>query len=278
MLESFLVTLREGIEAALLIGIILAYLARTGNQDKGRSVWAGVAGGILFSIGIGGAIIAIVGELDKNAERIFEGVATLLACGVLTWMILWMRRNAANLAGEIRDQVDVALAKNSNFALGFLALVAVGREGLETVLFLFAFSRDSGVSAALIGGGLGLGLAVVLGVLLYRGSRVLDLRSFFKFSGILLIFFGAGLLAYGVHELQDASVIPFLLEQKELWNINHILNDKKGVGVFLKALFGYNGNPSLIETVLYVTYLVGTLTLFLKPVGAHAKPASDTAN
>ena len=152
-------------------------------------------------------------------------------------------------------------------------MIAVGREGLETVLFLFAFSRSSSWVEALGGGALGLGLAVVLGVLLNRGSKVLNLRSFFKVSGVLLIFFAAGLLAYGIHELQDASVFPVLV--KEVWNINHILNDKGSFGVFLKALFGYNGNPSLIEVILYLLYLVPALVLFLKPPAA--KPSADAA-
>lgn len=273
MLQSFLVTLREGIEAALIISIILAYLTKTGNGDKSKHVWGGTAAGILFSIVAGAGILAIFGKMDKNAERIFEGIATLLACGVLTWMILWMHKNAANIAGELRQQVDMALEKNSAMAMGALAFIAVGREGLETVLFLFAFSRSSSWAEALGGGALGLGVAVVLGFLLNRGSKVLNLRSFFKVSGVLLIFFAAGLLAYGIHELQDASVFPVLV--KEVWNINHILNDKGSFGVFLKALFGYNGNPSLIEVILYLLYLIPALVLFLKPPAA--KPSADAA-
>jgi len=275
MLQVFLITLREGIEAALIIGIVLAYLSRTGRIAEARAVWAGVAAALLACVGIGAAIHATLGGLEKNAERLFEGVSTLLAAGLLSWMVVWMHRHARHLSEHLKAQVEQASESGRpGLGLALLCFVAVGREGLETVLFLFGFAGQ-GVSASELTMGTiaGLGLAVVIGVLINRGSKVLDIQRFFRYSGILLIFFGAGLLAYGIHELQDAGAFPVVV--KEVWNINHILNDKAGVGVFLKALLGYNGNPSLIEVVAYLTYLVTSLYLFLAPAKAQPEAVAS---
>lgn len=266
MVQVFLITLREGIEAALIIGIVLAYLSRTGRVSEARAVWAGVFAALVSCAGVGAAIHATVGNMDKNTERLFEGVSTLLAAALLSWMLVWMHRHASQMSAHLRGQVDQAMSQPGRRGLGLatLCFVAVGREGLETVLFLFGFAGQ-GVSTShlVMGATAGLGLAIVIGVLINQGSRVLDIQRFFRVSGIMLTFFGAGLLAYGIHELQDAGAFPVVV--KEVWNINHILNDKEGVGVFLKALFGYNGNPSLIEVVAYLGYLCTTLYLFLSP-------------
>jgi high-affinity iron transporter len=266
VVQVFLITLREGIEAALIIGIVLAYLSRTGRISERRAVWTGVVSALVACAGVGAAIHATVGSMDKNTERLFEGVSTLLAAALLSWMLVWMHRHASQLGAHLRDQVDQAMSssRRRGLGLGMLCFVAVGREGLETVLFLFGFAGQ-GVSPThlVLGATGGLGLAVVIGVLINRGSQVLDLQRFFRISGVTLIFFGAGLIAYGIHELQDAGAFPVVV--KEVWNINHILNDKAGLGVFLKALLGYNGNPSLIEVGAYLGYLTTTLYLFLSP-------------
>jgi high-affinity iron transporter len=270
MLPVFFLTLREGLEAALLVGIILAYLSRTDRGGYAGLVWAGVLAAALSSALVGGWIFAVMGGFDpsvpaeKNALRIFEGVACLLAAVVLSWVIVWMQRNARNLGQRIRDAVDSAMERRQAWTLFGLVFVTVGREGLETVLILPGLAK--GASGLEVGGGiaLGLGLSVALGVAFHRGSKVLDLARFFKFTGVLLIFFAAGLVAYGVHELQDAGVFPVRVEH--VWDMNHILHDKKsGLGLLLKGLFGYNGNPSLSEAVLYITYLVGALFFFLRP-------------
>ena len=226
---TFLITFREGIEASLIIGLILAYLAKTDRMHHAREVWIGVGVALAGSVVAGGLVYNFVGELDKTTEQLFEGVTTIAASLVLMWMILWMHRNARNLGGELRGQVDEALEKRSAWALALLAFLAVGREGLETVLFLFAtgMASDAGVLATSVAGGSGLILAVVMGIALHRGVSTLNLRTFFKVSGVTLIFFAAGLLAYGIHELQEAGVIPFILYP--VWDINPILNDKLGL-------------------------------------------------
>jgi high-affinity iron transporter len=276
MVPVFFLTLREGLEAALLVGIILAYLSRTGRRQYAAMVWGGVVAASVACALVGAGIFQFLGGFDpsvpaeKNALRIFEGVACLLAAVVLSWVIIWMQRNARHIGKQIRQAVDIAIERKQAWALFGIVFVTVGREGLETILILPGMAKGSSLGEIAGGIGLGLALSVAIGVLLHRGSLSLDLAKFFKFTGVLLIFFAAGLVAYGVHELQDAQVFPVLVE--EVWNINHILHDKKSVGLLLKGLFGYNGNPSLIEAFLYVAYLVVALFFFLKPA-----PIADPA-
>ena len=193
-------------------------------------------------------------------EAIFEGAAFLLAVAVLGWMVVWMKHQAHRIKGELEAQVQQALYTGSSVALAGLAFVAVGREGLETALFLFAASETAAPLETLAGGLVGLAIAIALGVAIYRGSRRLNLRAFFNVTGVLLIFLAAGLLARGIHEFQEAAVMPILVEH--VWDINHVLNDGTGAGGFMKGILGYNGNPSLVETMAYGLFLAATLTYF----------------
>ena len=253
MAASLLITLREGLEAALIIGIILACLRKTGNRERGAAVWTGTLAAAVLSMFVGGAIFVTAGEFTGRAEAVFEGTAMFTAVGVLTYMIFWMRRQAINIRAHLVAQVSSALQAGSPFALGFLAFVAVGREGIETALFMFAATRAASPVAATAGGLLGLVAAAVLGYLLYRGTYRMNLRAFFNATSVLLLLFAAGLLAHGVHEFHEAGLIPPLVEQ--LWDINPVLSENSTVGSFLKALFGYNGNPSLVEMLAWVGYL-----------------------
>lgn len=262
MIQSFLITLREGLEAALIVSIILAYLARTRNQGRFGSVWLGVGGAILFSLAVGAIIFALVGELSGKAEEIFEGLAMFTAVAVLSYMVIWMKRQAVNIRTHLEAQVQSALAKSSALALTLLSFVVVGREGLETALFMFSAVRTSTPLQSTAGGLLGLAISVALGYMLYRGSYRLNLRLFFNVTGVLLIFFAAGLLARGIHEFQEAGLLPTVVEH--VWDINNVLHEKAGVGAFLKGLFGYNGNPSLVEVVVYPLYMLAALTYFLR--------------
>jgi high-affinity iron transporter len=266
MAASALITLREGLEAALIIGIILAYLQRTGNGDRHGVVWIGTAGAMLVSLVAGGAIFLTAGEFTGRAEQLFEGTAMLTAAGVLTYMIFWMRRQAINIRAHLVAQVDSALAAGSPFALGLLAFVAVGREGIETALFMFAAAKTSGAGAATAGGILGLVIAVVLGYLLYRGTYRMNLRAFFNVTSALLLLFAAGLLAHGIHEFNEAGVIPPVIAP--VWDINWLLPESSTVGSFLKALFGYNGNPSLIEVLAWTGYLGLLGWMYFRPATA----------
>ena len=258
--QAFLITLREGIEAALIVGIVLAYLSRSGHRSHFPSVWAGTALALLVSLAAGGVLFAVGAEFTGRAEEIFEGVAMFAAVVVLSYMVIWMKRQAVNIRGHLEAQVATAVAGGSAVALGLLAFVAVVREGLETALFMFAATRTATSAETLAGGILGLALAAALGYVIYRGSRVLKLKTFFNVTGVLLVLFAAGLLAHGIHEFEEAGVIPIIIEH--VWDINSILNEKEGLGSFLAALFGYNGNPSLVEVVAYVLYLPIALWYF----------------
>ena len=274
MLGSLLITLREGLEAALIVGIILAYLARTNERRGFKPVWLGTGLAVLVSLIAGAIIYAVAGEFSGRAEEIFEGSAMLLAVGVLTWMVFWMRKQAANIRGELQAQIQSALTSGSSFGLATIAFVAVVREGIETVLFLFAANTvaESAVSFT-IGGLLGLVVAIAIGYGVYKGSSKLNLRTFFSITGLVLVIFAAGLLAHGIHEYNEAGLIPNIVEH--VYDINAILPEQSTFGRFLTALFGYNGNPSLTEIIGYLIYLGWTLIAYFRP--AAAKTASAAA-
>ena len=275
MLGSLLITLREGLEAALIIGIILAYLAKTDNRQGFKPVWIGTSMAVLASLIAGAIIYLVAGEFSGRAEEIFEGSAMLLAVGVLTWMVFWMRKQAVNIRGELQAQIQSALTSGSSFGLLTIAFIAVVREGIETVLFLFAANTvaESAVSFT-IGGLLGLVVAIAIGYGVYKGSSKLNLRSFFNITGLVLIIFAAGLLAHGIHEYNEAAIIPNVIEH--VYDINSILPEKSTFGNFLTALFGYNGNPSLTEIIGYIGYLAWALVAYFRP-GAAKDGARATA-
>lgn len=203
---SFIITLREGFEAALIVCLVLAFLAKTGQlQRHGRTVWLGVVAAVAASVMMGAILFAAVGELEGAAEEAYEGTAMILAASVLTWMVFWMRRQAATIGGHLRSQVSDALRTGGGVPLAAVAFIGVGREGLETALFLFASTKESGAALTIIGGLAGLAAAVGLGVLFYRGALRLDIRRFFTVTSVLVIGFAAWLLFGGLHELGEVA-------------------------------------------------------------------------
>jgi high-affinity iron transporter len=257
MTAAALITLREGLEAALIVGILLGYLAKIGQGDRRAFIWSGVVVAALASLLLA-AFIQILGlNLEGRAEQLFEGTTMFLAVGVLTWMIFWMRYQARLMRTSIEHDVQAAVAAGRNWGLAAVSFVAVVREGIETALFLSAAAFASDDGGTLPGAVLGLGLAVLIGYLIYATTARLNVRIFFKLTSVLLLIFAAGLFAHGVHEFQEAGVFPTLNAQ--LWNTNHILDESSTVGEFLKALVGYNGNPSLEEVAAYLVYWVATL-------------------
>jgi high-affinity iron transporter len=282
MLPSFVIALREGIEAALIVSIILAYLKQLGATDRSRLVWWGTGIAVVLSAAVGTAIFAAGAEFEGKAEEIFEGLVTLAAVVVLTWMIFWMRRQGARIKSELHEKVDTALV-TGGLALAGLAFFAVLREGIETALFLFAAAKGTVVegttaaaSSQILGAVLGLALAIVLGVLLYRGGIRLNLRSFFRVTGVILIVVAAGLLAYSLHELQEAGWLPFL--EGHAYDLSASLPDDEGAGAILRGLVGYNADPTWLEVVGWLAYLVIVGTLFLKGPsrvgGAEPRPSA----
>jgi high-affinity iron transporter len=202
---SFVIVLREGFEAALMVGLILGVLRKTGQREHVRSVWIGTIAALVSSAVIGAILFAAVGELSGQAEKLYEGTAMLLAAAVVTWMVFWMRKQARTLGGHLRSQVSTALIAGGGLALASVAFIGVSREGLESALFLFASVGDTGVTQTLIGGGLGALAAVTLGILFYKGSIRLDLRRFFMVTGVLVIGFAAYLIHGGLHEFGEAG-------------------------------------------------------------------------
>jgi high-affinity iron transporter len=269
---AFIITLREGIEAALIVSILLAYLRQLGRQDLSRTVWWGTALAFLVSFGVGTVIFVIGAEFEGRAEEIFGGLLTLTAVGVLTWMIFWMRRQGARIKSELREKVNVALVAGGG-ALAALAFVAVLREGVETALFLFAAAEGTAVASGsvasqLIGAFLGLALAIVLAVLLYRGAIRMNLGSFFRLTGLILIVVAAGLFASGIHELQEAGWFPFL--EATAFDITATLPDDSGLGAILRGLVGYNADPTTLEVIAWIGYLVIVGALYLRPIASVA--------
>ena len=267
-----LVTTREGLEASLIVGIVLAYLAKTDNRQHFRTIWAGTAAAVLVSALTGAALFFTVGALEGRAEQIFEGVAMLSAVAVLTWMIFWMRKQAMGIKRDLETRVQGAIAAGSAVGLASVVFFAVVREGWETALFLFAISESSTPLSTSVGAVIGLVVSISLGVVLYMGSRRLNLRQFFTVTGVLLIVFAAGLLAHGIHEFQEAGLLPMTVEH--VWDTNGIISEDSNSGLFLKALFGYNGNPSLLEVVAWLSYLVVALTFFLRPMVTWRRQAA----
>ncbi len=259
-----LLTTREGLEASLIVGIVLAYLAKTDNRRHFNTIWLGTAAAVAVSIVTGAALFFTVGALEGRAEQIFEGAAMLSAVAVLTWMIFWMRKQAVNIKRELEAKIEGAIAAGSAVGLASVVFFAVLREGWETALFLFAISESSTPWVTAIGAVIGLAIAITLGVALYMGSRRLNLRQFFTITGVLLIVFAAGLLAHGIHEFQEAGVLPMTIEH--VWDTNGVVSEGSTVGEFLTTLFGYNGDPSLLEVVAWVAYASAALAFFLGPL------------
>jgi high-affinity iron transporter len=203
---AFVIVLREGFEASLVCSLVFAFLDKIGQAERHRrAVWLGVAAALVTSAVAGAILFAIFGELEGTGEALFEGIAMLVACGVLTWMVFWMRAQARTIGGHLREQVGKALVTGGGLALATVAFVGVAREGLESALFLFVSVGDEGVLETLVGGALGFLAAVGLGVAFYRGSLRLDLGRFFLVTGLLVIALGAYLLFAGLHELAEAG-------------------------------------------------------------------------
>lgn len=267
MIPTLIITFRETLEAALIVGIILSYLVKTSQTRYNNVVYVGIISGIVASI-IGAFLFtSLAGGFTGRAEEVFEGITMLVGAVLLTTMILWMMKQK-HIARELEDRVATQLSEAHKFGLFSLVFIAVLREGIETVIFLRAASLVA-TNSNLLGALGGLLIAIFLGYLIFVGSMRINIKIFFNVTSILLILFAAGLVAHGVHELQEAAVIPTVIEH--LWDINPPLNPDGGypimhenghIGGILKGLFGYNGNPSLSELLSYVGYLLLVFVLW----------------
>jgi high-affinity iron transporter len=266
MSAGFLLAFREGLEAALIIGVVLSYLSKVSAGHLYAHVWRGAALAIAVSLAAGFSLASLGVSLEGLAGELFEGITLLIAAGILTYVIFWL--GGKNPTAKMSADVEKALAKDNPTALFWLSFFAVVREGVELAVFLLAAQVSSG-SQILTGALLGLAAAVFAGWLISTVFRQLNLWLFFQVTNILLILFAAGLVAYGVHEFNEAGVIPPIID--EVWNINHVLNDNSQLGLFLKALFGYNGNPSLSEILAYGAYILSVVFIFRMKTAGQLK-------
>ena len=279
MLPTYLLSLREGLEAALIIGIVLGAVSKIRRSDLTPSVWFGTLSAVAISILTAVILTSFGMSLEGSAEQIFEGITMLIAAGILTWMIFWMGKQARFLKSELEDGVNKAAATTGKRAVFMVAFLAVVREGIELAIFVtaaFFAGNQEAASTTLIqilaGTILGLGTAVLLGYTIFATTIRLDLRKFFQVTGILLILFAAGLVAHGIHEFNEVGWIPGVIEH--VWDVNMILDENSIAGQLMKTLFGYNGNPSLTEMIGYFAYIIVVSIFWRRDNKVTVKPTT----
>jgi high-affinity iron transporter len=271
MLSSFLLSLREGAEAALVIGIVLGALRKIGRGDCERVVWAAVLGAVATSVLAAVALHAVGWSLEGPAEPIFEGVTLLVAAGLLTWMIAWMARQSRELKAGLEAGVRQAVCTPGRRGVFALTLVAVAREGIELAVFLTASAFESGAAQTIGGLLLGLATAALFGWLLFACTWRLNLRWFFRVTSALLLFFAAGLIAKGVHEFNEIGWVSAVNDP--VWDSASILSEQSLLGGVLKTLFGYTSHPSLTAAAAYLVYL-GAIVFGLRFASTDHKAAA----
>jgi high-affinity iron transporter len=258
MTAALMLGFREALEAAVIISIIAGALKRAEMKKLFHPMWIAVVAAVVAS-GIAGALLSMAGiAFEGRAEEIFEGCLMLFAAGAISWTVLWITRNGRQLEQRLKSKTSAIAATGSWIGIFGLVFVSVFREGIELALFLTAAQTSSGTEGVIVGAVLGIIGAIVLGLLLYSGTIRLRVQTFFRVTSLLLIVIAAGLFAHGIHELQEAGIVPILVEH--VWNLNPILDETSFVGQMLKAMFGYNGNPSLLETLGFALFL-GTASL-----------------
>ncbi|CCK30534.1 membrane protein [Streptomyces davaonensis JCM 4913] len=266
MFANYLIGLREGLEASLVVCILVAYLVKTDRRDALKPVWTGIGIAVALALGFGCALEFGSQELTFEAQEALGGTLSILAVALVTWMVFWMRRTARHLKAELHGKLDAALHMGTG-ALVATAFLAVGREGLETALFVWTSVRAAGDGSAdpAIGAGLGLATAIVLGWLFYRGALRINLAKFFTWTGGMLVVVAAGVLAYGFHDLQEADWLPGLTDKA--FDITGTIPPDSWYGTLLKGVFNFQPDPTVLQVTVWLLYLVPTLALFLAPVG-----------
>ncbi|MFI0985071.1 iron uptake transporter permease EfeU [Streptomyces exfoliatus] len=267
MFGNYLIGLREGLEASLVVCILIAYLVKTGRRDALRPIWIGVGVAVGVSLAFGAGLEFGSQELTFEAQELLGGTLSIVAVVLVTWMVFWMRRTARHLRDELHGKLDAALRMGTG-ALVATAFLAVGREGLETALFVWASVRASsdGSYAPLTGVLLGLLTAVLLGWLFYRGALRIDLARFFTWTGGMLVVVAAGVLAYGVHDLQEARFLDGLANKA--FDVSATIPPDSWYGTLLKGVFNFQPDPTVLQVTVWALYLVPTLALFLAPIGS----------
>jgi high-affinity iron transporter len=274
MLGNFLIGLREGLEASLVVVILVAYLVKSGRRELIPRIWAGVAVAVAVSLGFGALLTFGPRGMTFEAQEALGGTLSIVAVGFVTWMIMWMARSARSLSGELKGAVDRA-AEAGGVSLVLVAMLAVGREGLETALFLWAATQAAGSTpVSLAGAALGLGTAVVIGVLLYRGAVRINLGKFFTWTGAFLVIVAAGVLSYGVHDLQEARILPGL--NSLAFDVSDVIEPGSVIGTVLKGTVNFSPATTWLEAVVWVVYVVVTMTVFFRVVRRSNSPVTRT--
>ncbi|MDN5794497.1 MAG: FTR1 family protein [Intrasporangium sp.] len=278
MFGNYLVGLREGLEASLVVVILVAYLVKSGRRHLLPRIWGGVALAIIVSLGFGALLTYGPRGLTFEAQEAIGGSLSIIAVGFVTWMVFWMARSARTMSGELRGKIDQA-ADGSWMALVVVALLAVGREGLETALFLWAATQAaaSGTGstvAPLIGAGLGILTAVVTGLLIYRGALRLNLGRFFAWTGGFLILVAAGVLSYGVHDLQEAGILPGL--NNIAFDVSDTIAPTSWLGTLLKGTLNFSPVTTWLEALVWVLYVVPVMFLFIRTIRRTAPPRTSS--
>lgn len=281
MLATLVIFLREGIEASMIVAILLAYLNRMGQRRYFRDVFIGVGAALALAAGGGVAAYLTIRQYDgSRVQTIFETGTYLLAAVVLTYMTFWMRGHARGLSGELRARADAAMTRGARTGLALLAFQAVGREGLETVVFTLAIIFSTSAQGALAGAVIGLAVSLVIAFFIYRLGHKLNLSRFFTVIGALLMFFAAGLLADAVENMQQLGWLGFL--SSPLWHTGGVLSEDGTVGDMLHTFVGYADSPTALQILVYVAYLATVLAFFLRggrrPARATARAAAPTTS
>ena len=276
MLAGILITIREGLEAFLVIGILLGYLRKIKRSDAAGQIWAGAAVALGLSVVMAVGFKYLTIELEGAAQEIFEAVVTAAAVAVLTWMVIWMQRQSRYIKGELEEKLSQAVSSQSILALASLAFFAVFREGMETVLILYGVARSAD-RGLIIGAVIGLAAAGVIAYTIFNTSVRLNLRRFFIVTGTLLIFIAAGMVSQVVHALTEAHLIPSMLAVT-VWNSSHIISDNGIVGKLLHVFVGYSARPNRLQLAAYLIYLAVVGSYFYRAVAETApRPRPVTA-
>ncbi len=268
MLSTFVIALREGLEAALIVGILVAYMVRTNRRELLKPLWTGVAIALLASLALGAILSFTSAELSSRGEELFAGLTSFIAVGLVTWMVFWMKRAARTLRDELHGKVDNALV-GGPISLALVAFFAVMREGLETALFIYTnFKTVGAASSATVGLVLGLALAVALGYLIYNRSVKLNLSKFFTITGVALIIVAAGVLSYGIHEFQELGWLPGA--DTFIWDVTPWIAKESIPGSILGGTIGFDTTTSVVQFIAWAAYLVAVLVPYLSKKSAPA--------
>ncbi len=279
MLANYLIGLREGLEASLVVVILVAYLVRSDRRQLIPRIWAGVAIAVLVSLAFGALLTFGPRGLGFEAQEAIGGSLSIIAVGFVTWMIFWMARSARGLSSELRGQIDRA-ADGSAMSLVVVAMLAVGREGLETALFLWAATQAAArgatsTTAPITGAALGILTAIAMGYLVYRGALKLNLSKFFTWTGAFLILVAAGVLAYGVHDLQEARILPGL--DSLAFDVSDTIPPTSWLGTLLKGTLNFSPATTWLEAAVWLLYVVPVMVLFLRLIRRSNRPAPAPA-